>query len=170
MLTLDFCCVHVAVRPGEKPEELKTDADRERAGEWYWCPDAVEGFVPAKKLSDNAQKWQFELENGQQVSINKKEFPQLDRLYWTQLRFLQKDLVMLDVMSHPLMSETHTHQRCLRSRAHAARTNFHSASHTSPLFLAASLSLAPLVLDFLASTIFVSASRRTKSTPTSARS
>ena len=27
----------------------------------------------------------------------------MDRLYWTQLRFLQKDLVMLDVMNHPLI-------------------------------------------------------------------
>lgn len=87
----------------EKPEELKTEADRERAGEWYWMPHSVEGFLPAKKISDNAQKWQMETEDGQQHSLTKKEYPTLDRMSWLQLRFLQKDLVMLDVMSHGLI-------------------------------------------------------------------
>ena len=91
------CCT------GEKPEELKTEADRERAGEWYWCPHAVEGFLPAKLVSQNAQKWQLETEDGAQHSLGKKEYPTLERMYWTQLRFLQKDLVMLDVMNHPLI-------------------------------------------------------------------
>jgi hypothetical protein len=83
----------------------KTEADRERAGEWYWMPHALEGFVPARLVSENAQKRQLETEDMKQHAISKKEVPNMDRLYWTQLRFLQKDLVMLDVMSHPLISQ-----------------------------------------------------------------
>jgi len=91
---------------GEKPEELKTEADRERAGEWYFMPHAVEGFVPARLVSENAQKRQLETEDLKQHAIMKKEYPQLDRLYWTQLRFLQRDLVMLDAMSHVRHTQT----------------------------------------------------------------
>jgi hypothetical protein len=90
---------------GEKPEELKTDADRERAGEWYWMPDAMEGFVPAKLISENAQKRQLETEDGRQHSLLKKEVPQMDRLYWTQLRERVRDLVMLDVSAQINISE-----------------------------------------------------------------
>ena len=48
----------------EKPEELKTEADRERAGEWYWMPHAEEGFVPAKKIGESGAKISFETEDG----------------------------------------------------------------------------------------------------------
>jgi len=87
----------------EKPEELKTEVDRERAGEWYWMPHSVEGFVPARKTGENPTKWMLETEDGQSHNLSKKEYPQLDRLYWVQLNQLQKDLVMLDVMTHPLI-------------------------------------------------------------------
>jgi myosin heavy subunit len=66
-------------------------------------PHPLEGFIPAKEISNNAQKWQLEAEDGSQHSLSKKEHPQLERLSWLQLRFLQKDLVMLDAMSHPLI-------------------------------------------------------------------
>jgi hypothetical protein len=82
---------------------LKTEADREKAGDWRWMPHAVEGFIPARIVSENAQKWQMEEETGAQHSLAKKEFPQLEKMSWVALRFLQKDLVMLDVMSHPLI-------------------------------------------------------------------
>lgn len=66
-------------------------------------PHANEGFVPAKKLADNAQKWQLETEDGAQHSVSKKEYPTLERMSWLQLRFLHKDLVMLDQMSSGLI-------------------------------------------------------------------
>jgi myosin heavy subunit len=87
----------------EKPEELKTDADRERAGEWIWMPHPTDGYIPAKKISENNMKVQCETEDGQTHQIMKKEHPNIEKLYWTQLRQLQRDLVMLDVMSRPLI-------------------------------------------------------------------
>jgi myosin heavy subunit len=81
----------------------KTEADRERVGDWVWMPHPAEGFMAAKKLSENAQKYQLETEDGAQHTLTKKEYPHLDKLSWLQLRFLQQDLVMLDVMSHPLI-------------------------------------------------------------------
>ncbi len=87
----------------EKPEELRGDGDRERAGDWIWMPHPTDGFVPAKKLGENAHKLQCETEDGQTYQISKKEHPNIERLVWSQLRELQRDLVMLDVMSRPLI-------------------------------------------------------------------
>ena len=88
----------------EKPEELKTEADRERAGDWIWMPHPVEGFLPAKRLSENAQKLVAETEDGRQHTILKKELQgPVEQLRWSQLSQLQRDLVMLDVMSRPLI-------------------------------------------------------------------
>ena len=88
----------------EKPEELKTEADRERAGDWIWMPHPVEGFLPAKRISENAQKLVAETEDGRQHTILKKELQgPIEQLRWTQLNQLQRDLVMLDVMSRPLI-------------------------------------------------------------------
>ena len=88
----------------EKPEELKTEADRERAGDWIWMPHPVEGFLPAKRISENPQKLVAETEDGRQHTILKKELQgPVEQLRWTQLNQLQRDLVMLDVMSRPLI-------------------------------------------------------------------
>ena len=88
----------------EKPEELKTEADRERAGDWIWMPHPVEGFLPARRLSETATKLVAETEDGRQHTILKKELTApVEALKWTQLNQLQRDLVMLDVMSRPLI-------------------------------------------------------------------
>ena len=88
----------------EKPEELKTEADRERAGDWIWMPHPVEGFLPARRLSETAVKLVAETEDGRQHTILKKELSApVEQLKWTQLNQLQRDLVMLDVMSRPLI-------------------------------------------------------------------
>ena len=88
----------------EKPEELKTEADRERAGDWIWMPHQVEGFLPARRISETAQKLVAETEDGRSHTILKKELTApIEPLKWTQLNQLQRDLVMLDVMSRPLI-------------------------------------------------------------------
>ncbi len=48
------CIAVTNVTQWEKPEELKTEADREKEGEWYWVPDEKEAYVPAKKIGGNS--------------------------------------------------------------------------------------------------------------------
>jgi hypothetical protein len=78
----------------EKPDCLKTDADREKAGEWYWCPHDVEGFVPAKKVGGGMGRITLETEDGERHTVKGKQAQNLDRMYWTQLSNIQADLVM----------------------------------------------------------------------------
>lgn len=86
----------------DKPECLKTDADKERAGEWVWCPDAVEAFVPAKKLETFYDgRVEVEKEDGTRVTLAKNVV--LEELTWSSLRRPVRDLVMLDVMNQPLI-------------------------------------------------------------------
>lgn len=101
----------------EKPEILKTADDYERAGEWFWLPDEVDGFVAARKtgtsiapgfggppsMAANAARVTFEDERGKQYVLTQKASQALDEMKWLQLRDLQSDLVMLDVMNKPLI-------------------------------------------------------------------
>jgi len=88
----------------EKPDELKTEADRERAGDWVWMPHPVEGFLSARRISENPQKVVCETEDGRSHTILKKELQgPIEVLKWSQLTQLPNDLVLLDVMSRPLI-------------------------------------------------------------------
>ena len=94
--------VHTLAHSWDKPECLKTDADKERAGEWVWCPDAVEAFVPAKKLETFYDgRVEVEKEDGTRVTLAKNVV--LEELTWSSLRRPVRDLVMLDVMNQPLI-------------------------------------------------------------------
>jgi len=95
--------VHTKETTWNVPDELRTESDRRRAGEWIWMPHPHEAFVPAKKIKEDNMRVYCETEDGQQHSINKREHPVIERMDWTQLHQLQRDLVMLDVMSRPLI-------------------------------------------------------------------
>lgn len=67
-------------------------------------PHPVEGFLPARRISETALKVVAETEDGRQHTILKKELSSpIEQLKWVQLNQLQRDLVMLDVMSRPLI-------------------------------------------------------------------
>jgi len=86
----------------DKPECLKTDADKERAGHWVWLPDAHHAFVPAKKLETFYDgRVECEKEDGSRVTVGKNVV--LEDLTWSSLRRPVRDLVMLDVMNQPLI-------------------------------------------------------------------
>eukprot|EP00808_Paulinella_micropora_P005871 g56997.t1 len=87
----------------EKPEELMTEADREREGEWYWLEHAVDGFIPARKIADLGGKTKFETEDGQSHTYKAADAKKLERMYWTSLGKDVDDLVMLDEMNRPLI-------------------------------------------------------------------
>ena len=94
-------CV-VAATTWDKPDALKTEADMEKAGHWVWAPDAVEAFVPAKKLEvfyDGRQE--IEKEDGTRMTLAKNVV--LEDMTWSSLRRPVRDLVMLDVMNQPLI-------------------------------------------------------------------
>jgi len=82
---------------------LKTSDDYERAGEWFWAPHDVHGYVPARKVGDNGGKVLLETEDGQSLSFAGKQALALEPMKWLQLKQLQSDLVMLDVMNKPLI-------------------------------------------------------------------
>jgi len=87
----------------DKPEELKTQNDRDKEGDWIWMPHPTEAFVPAKRMGNKGNTIECVTEEHETHFVSQKEHPNLEKLYWSQLSFLQQDLVMLDVMSQPLI-------------------------------------------------------------------
>ena len=87
----------------EKPNELKTQDDYERAGDWVWAPHEMHGYVPARVVSNAGGRMVVETEQGQQLTFTAKQAAELDQMKWLQLKRLQQDLVMLDVMNKPLI-------------------------------------------------------------------
>eukprot|EP00466_Bigelowiella_natans_P006255 jgi/Bigna1/140911/aug1.59_g15619 len=88
------------------PEELKTQADRNReAGEWYWLEHPEHGYVPAKKNPGSGYK----IASGETVYVKKgAEKPR--RLNWLNLTNSENDLVMLENVN-PAVILFHVKQR-----------------------------------------------------------
>lgn len=87
----------------DKPEELKTDADRDKEGDWRWVPDNEEGFIMAKLSNQSPLEWTFETENFNTMKIKKKDLKDPEPVVWSQMRRLEADLVMLDALTKPLI-------------------------------------------------------------------
>jgi len=87
----------------EKPEVLKTADDYERDGTWYWAPHDEHGYIAARQVSNAGNKIVVEGEDGRQLTFTGKATAGLEPMKWLQLRHLQSDLVMLDVMNKPLI-------------------------------------------------------------------
>ena len=93
----------------DKPEELKTEAEKDKAGDWVWMPDPQLGFVPARVLEGyNDMFHHLQCEDGTQNHSLKKATTQLDRCLWHVFRSVKhiSDLVLLDEMSLPLILHT----------------------------------------------------------------
>eukprot|EP01083_Nonionella_stella_P139035 423279_1 len=83
------------------PEELLTDADRAKQGEWVWVPDDREVFVPGK-VSQRANGFMtVETDDGRRLQFPESE--RLEQLRWTSLQRITPDLVLLDALSDPLI-------------------------------------------------------------------
>jgi len=89
----------------DKPDALKSPDELDKAGDWMWCPeDTPKAFVPARKVQSYSDgSIELEKENGERVTFKAKQAALLEPLVWSQLRRLQKDLVMLDIMNRPLI-------------------------------------------------------------------
>lgn len=87
----------------DKPEELKTDADRDKVGDWRWVPHEEHAFIPAKVISEQGLNWVCETESMEQLTIKKKTCPTLTKVQWSAMRRLESDLVLLVEMSKPLI-------------------------------------------------------------------
>jgi len=86
----------------DKPDALKSDAERDKAGEWIWLPDPDLAFVPARKLQAFYDgRTEVEKEDGTRVTVAKNVV--LEELSWSSLNRPVRDLVMLDVMNQPLI-------------------------------------------------------------------
>ncbi|GAB5359419.1 hypothetical protein AAMO2058_000542400, partial [Amorphochlora amoebiformis] len=89
----------------DRPGELKAPSGefKEHEGEWYWVPSSKEGYTPGKLVKkQKSGNWELETENGQSLTVSKKKLP-LERLYWSHLKRVVQDLVMLDVLNRPLI-------------------------------------------------------------------
>jgi myosin heavy subunit len=87
----------------DKPEELKTEADRDKAGDWRWMPHEQKGYAPARFIGEKGVNWMLETEDGETHTIKKKDCPNLDKVLWSSMRRLESDLVLLTEMSKPLI-------------------------------------------------------------------
>ena len=71
-------------------------------GDWYWVPSKLEGYLPARLVTQNKNSWDLEAEDGRQFQVTKKKLP-LEKVFWSHLKRLVTDLVMLDAMSRQLI-------------------------------------------------------------------
>mmetsp|Transcript_14936 Transcript_14936/g.28233 ORF Transcript_14936/g.28233 Transcript_14936/m.28233 type:complete len:3070 (+) Transcript_14936:85-9294(+) len=86
-----------------KPDVFKTKAEKKTMnGEWYWVPHKLEGYVPAKKLSQSKSGMKVEHRNNKTEDIPKDSLP-LVPVVWENMAMLERDMVMLPEMSRPII-------------------------------------------------------------------
>eukprot|EP01129_Flabellula_baltica_P014859 TRINITY_DN724_c0_g1_i1.p1 TRINITY_DN724_c0_g1~~TRINITY_DN724_c0_g1_i1.p1 ORF type:complete len:1451 (+),score=398.06 TRINITY_DN724_c0_g1_i1:96-4448(+) len=85
----------------EKPKEL-LQGDELEEGDWCWCPDEEEGFLPAKLMGRYNNKVELQLRDGRRVYVNEKEYEHIP-LSMISLSKSVDDLVLLDDMNTPLI-------------------------------------------------------------------
>eukprot|EP00462_Mataza_sp_D1_P024235 CAMPEP_0175127448 /NCGR_PEP_ID=MMETSP0087-20121206/4390_1 /TAXON_ID=136419 /ORGANISM="Unknown Unknown, Strain D1" /LENGTH=1428 /DNA_ID=CAMNT_0016409423 /DNA_START=43 /DNA_END=4329 /DNA_ORIENTATION=+ len=91
----------------EKPDELMTDAEKDAAGDWQWCPDETHAFIPGKKYGEEGKYAHLQMEDG---STRRVLLSQIEPLKKSSLQRVPDDLVLLDNMSGPLILH------CLKKR------------------------------------------------------
>eukprot|EP00808_Paulinella_micropora_P018987 g73411.t1 len=73
-------------------------------GDWYWMPDAEDGYIPVKKLeASGTGKTVVENEQGEKFTLDKAKDAALIKLQWHTLKKEVRDLVLLDEMNKPLI-------------------------------------------------------------------
>eukprot|EP00808_Paulinella_micropora_P021135 g79262.t1 len=96
----------------EKPEELMTDEEKDKQGNWQWVPDPQHGYVAAKLLGKAQTKKQARIlkktKNMVEVELldGTKKNVDSDKLFECKKSSLQRlvsDLVLLDDMVPPLI-------------------------------------------------------------------
>lgn len=87
----------------EVPEELRTEEDIAKAGEWVWVPDEREAYIPAKVISKSGKTYQLQTESGQNFSYGGKNTAPLSTLQWISLQRIVSDLTLLDDINAPLI-------------------------------------------------------------------
>jgi len=92
----------------DKPDALKSESELSAAGDWVWCPDEKECFVPARSQGRQGNQNILVDQRGNQhaVPANVK----LEPLKLSSLQRVVSDLVLLDNMGVPLILH------CLRKR------------------------------------------------------
>jgi len=89
----------------DRPGELKSEEEiKSRSGEWFWVPSQKEGYIPARFVSKQSKSgtWTLEAENGTKINVSKKHQP-LEKVFWSHLKRVVADLVMLDALNRPLI-------------------------------------------------------------------
>lgn len=85
----------------DKPEELMTNEDTADQGDWRWCPDPDEVFVPGRFLKEKKGKVDVELRDGSRKIFKAEECKQ--KVNFNSLKRTVADLTLLDDMSSQLI-------------------------------------------------------------------